>query len=488
MSGEVLATDERLRMLIETMPDPVFFKDGDGRWQVVNRAALDAFEVRGDYRGKTDCDLAKEADFYRDAFEYCADTDEAAWQQGSISRSDERLPRRDGTVHVYDTYKIPLFHPDGSRKGLIVLGRDVTDRQRAEDILRASEQQLRSILSTMLDAVFLVDGAGKLTFANPAAERLLGAASGDIVGRSWSQGPWSFLRRNGDGKLDRLEDCRSLVSGAEIVVVRADGSRVVASMNSAPLGEAGSGYVVAARDVTEGAELAALKTAFLQIAAHELRTPLTPLRLLLEQTARRAARGQPIPAHTVERMQRQAERLTTLVNELVELVRLEQGVLPVSPRAIDVEALVGAVVDGYREEVPDRTVRVGVKRPVIADVDPARIERVVDSLIDNAIKYSSGDVEIEVDGDGATVRVSVCDRGPGVAPKDEAFIFSRFYRAPAVETVRHGGLGLSLALSRETVRRHGGDLTYRRREGGGSVFSFTVPRAHEPALDRASAH
>jgi len=363
----------------------------------------------------------------------------------------------------------------------VVLGRDITDKKRAEQRQTANERQLRAILSTTLDAILLIDRTGIITFLNPAAENMLGVSSNDAVGTRWDAGAWTFTLpsgRPGELPIDVVAQTRKPVHGAEVVIVRADGARVIASMNAAPLDEPPGAIVVAAQDITSRAELVALKSAFLQIASHELRTPLTPLRLLLRQTAARLARDEHIESEVIARMQRQTDRLTALVNELVDLVRLEQGMLPLNPKPTDIDALVNGVVEEYRNEAKGRTINFAapIEINARADVDSARIEQVVSSLIDNAIKYSDGPIDVRVEAQRGYVHISVQDRGPGVAPGDRAAIFSRFFRAGSAAGDRHGGLGLGLALSRETIRQHRGELTYAPREGGGSSFTITLER------------
>jgi len=133
--------EERLRTLINASPDTVFFKDGDGRWLVVNNMARQIFALEQvDYQGKTDIELAEYSPFYREAFLTCVTTDEAAWANPPLSRSDETLFQLDGSYKVYDVIKVPLFHEDGRRKALVVLGRDITERKQAEEALRQAQK------------------------------------------------------------------------------------------------------------------------------------------------------------------------------------------------------------------------------------------------------------------------------------------------------------------------------------------------------------
>lgn len=143
-----ITTEERLRTLVEASPDPIFMKDGQGRWLEVNRAGLELFQLENvDYRGKSEEELAEYSPFYKEALLYCGVTDANAWTVGGLSRNEERIPRPNGVIRTYDVLKIPLFHANGSRKGLLVLGRDITERIIAEeerDRLLEKEQVARA--------------------------------------------------------------------------------------------------------------------------------------------------------------------------------------------------------------------------------------------------------------------------------------------------------------------------------------------------------
>lgn len=126
-------SEDHLRTLFNAVPDAVFFKDGAGRWLAVNPAALKLFGLMGgEYQGKTDVELADYSPFYRDALLTCAETDRRAWERGHLTRKEENIPNPDGTMQSHDVIKVPLFHPDGTRKGLVVLARNITDYKIAE--------------------------------------------------------------------------------------------------------------------------------------------------------------------------------------------------------------------------------------------------------------------------------------------------------------------------------------------------------------------
>ncbi|GAK50813.1 PAS/PAC sensor hybrid histidine kinase [Candidatus Moduliflexus flocculans] len=138
-------SEERLRTLINAMPDIICFKDGEGRWLEANIFDEHLFQLDGvDYRGKKDSELAAFSEFYREAFLMCEATDERAWQAGGISRGEEVIPRPDGPPAVFDIIKVATFHPDGRRKGLVVVGRDITERKQAEEDVRRLNAELEA--------------------------------------------------------------------------------------------------------------------------------------------------------------------------------------------------------------------------------------------------------------------------------------------------------------------------------------------------------
>ena len=130
--------EQRLRALINSTPDIICFKDGNGKWLEANDADLDLFDLKNvDYRGKTDQELAEYTNpIYREAFLNCNSSDDIAWVNKEISQGEEIIPKKDGTEKIYDVIKVPLFESDGTRKGLVVLGRDITERKKAINALK----------------------------------------------------------------------------------------------------------------------------------------------------------------------------------------------------------------------------------------------------------------------------------------------------------------------------------------------------------------
>lgn len=133
--------ERRLSTLMNSMVDFVNFKDGEGRWIQANEFGLKLFQLENvDYRGKKDSELAQYTEFYAEALKNCEESDEETWINGKITRCEEVIPLPDGTDKIFDTIKVPLFQEDGSREGLVIMGRDITSLRQAEERLLRSEK------------------------------------------------------------------------------------------------------------------------------------------------------------------------------------------------------------------------------------------------------------------------------------------------------------------------------------------------------------
>jgi PAS domain S-box-containing protein len=135
-------SEESLRILINSTPDVILFKDGNGKWIEANDSILEAFEVdKNNYKGKSDEELSSVSDFFKEALLLCGQTDEAAFKNKQAMRSEEHIPQRDGSFKIFDVIKVPLFHKNGTRKGLIIYGRNITDyKKAAQELIVAKEQ------------------------------------------------------------------------------------------------------------------------------------------------------------------------------------------------------------------------------------------------------------------------------------------------------------------------------------------------------------
>jgi two-component system phosphate regulon sensor histidine kinase PhoR len=357
--------------------------------------------------------------------------------------------------------------------------------RRGERGLRALGAEVRATVDSMADAVLLVDDAARIVEANRAALSLLGVRSKDEVLGPFDAWVERFAPRAPDGNTiprERFAVLRVLEGAPsarlDAVLRRADGADVFVSVNAAAVdrGDGRRRLVVAVlRDVTPARRLDELRDEFLATAAHELKTPLAVVKAYAQLMARRGA-GDP---QALAVIQRQVDRLTRLVQHLLETTRL--GLEGDARRAepFDLGRLAAEAVDGVRPTAPAHDLRLAIAGPAPVVADRDRISRVLASLLDNAVRFSptGGAVEVNVAARDGEATVSVRDHGVGIPAERQAQVFERYYRAHAGTPHDYGGLGLGLETSREIVRRHGGRMWFESEPGSGSTFHFTLPLA-----------
>ena len=247
-------------------------------------------------------------------------------------------------------------------------------------------------------------------------------------------------------------------------------------------------------------QLDKLKTQFLSMASHELRTPLTAVSGFIQIARRRMSRlgaASDIPTpwreeaqkadETLEMANRQGKKLARLIDELLDVSRLQQGRVEMRLAEMELADVVREVAERMRLLSKGHEIETKIEgvAPVVADRD--RIEQVFENLVGNAIKYSpdAGRILVSMHVNGANAIVSVRDEGIGVAPGEVEKIFGLFYRSPDPRADHVGGLGLGLYISREIVSRHHGRLWAERNAGVGTTFHVTLPLARVRSREEA---
>lgn len=234
------------------------------------------------------------------------------------------------------------------------------------------------------------------------------------------------------------------------------------------------------------------KQDFLSVVSHELKTPVAVIKAYTEVLEGRAARGDAsaVDRDLLVRIGEQADRMLALVEQFLDLQRIEAGLMPLEESRFDLTELARRLVQTTQMMTSAHQLRVEATGPVYVRADRRRIEQVLQNLLDNAIKYSpkGGPVIVYVDtvegpdGHGPRARVRVQDRGVGIPPAALPRVFERFYQADTKLVRGHVGLGLGLYISREIIARHGGEMGVESVEGEGATFWFTLPLARGPVL------
>jgi signal transduction histidine kinase len=237
-----------------------------------------------------------------------------------------------------------------------------------------------------------------------------------------------------------------------------------------------------ARLLVETQRAVRLRDQFLSVASHELRTPITSLKLSVEHLRRAEASGRELSGDalhgSLERVSHSTQRLQRLVDELLDVTRIEQGQLTLWPTEVDLGKVVNNVAEQLELDLAAAKCSLSIESrgPTVGTWDGRRLEQVVTNLLSNAIKFGAGrPIEVRVRNAGDVEELTVTDHGIGIDPARVAYVFDRFERA--VSAVNYGGLGLGLYLARSIVEAHGGTIKVESQLGEGSTFTVRLPSA-----------
>ncbi len=443
----------------------------------------------------------------RRAWELGPDLPEERWpifrrvmRRRGVVRFEGRLRRRDGSLLPVD---ITVYRTDfEGEERLVAFVNDTTRRRAALEALRESETRFRQIAETIDEVFWLVDWRrDRGIYISPAFETL------------WQQDPSVFYEDwHAGARSMHPEDAprarqafRRAIAGhtgyeAEFRIIRPDGStRWIHDRGFLILDEAGEVSRIAglsedvtarktselaleqARDEAEAANRA--KNVFLSTMSHELRTPLNAIigfaRLMEgEDGLSREHRN------NLATINRSGRHLLELINEVLEISRIEAGRVFLEEEAFDLEDTLRTIEEMMSERARHKGLRLGVERrgtlPHYVRGDGSRLRQVLVNLLGNAVKFTEqGGVELRVASMEEGIHFAVSDSGPGLGVEDRERIFEAFYQSPASAAMGEG-TGLGLAISREFVRLMGGDITVRSEPGIGTTFEFTIPLREAP--------
>jgi PAS domain S-box-containing protein len=489
-------SEERLRTLINATPDIVCFKDGEGRWLEANPADLELFRLQGvDYRGKKDSELAEFSPFYREAFLACEQSDEIAWLAGGVSRGEEVVPVPDGGSRVYDVIKAPLFHESGQRKGLIVIGRDVTERKRAEEKLREEEQRFREAIAMAPYPMGIVDLDGRVLYTNDKLSDIFGYSRESLptVDDLWRAAYPDPKRRERVRSVWEPAVREAIKSGREMEpqrlrIVARDGEMRDVELRMVPIGDRCLVTMVdltAQREIEdhlrrakEEAEAASRsKSEFLANMSHEIRTPLHGLMgmlHLLESTD-----VTPDQMEFIDKARLSCKRLANLLNDILDLSKVEAGRLELKETAFNLHETLETVSTLFAHAAGRKglelSVRADSRLPGLLVGDPARLQQILHNLVGNAVKFTpSGEIRVEAHSLGRNrdgrVRVlfEVVDTGEGIPDDLMEHVFESFTQAEGDMTRRHQGAGLGLLIVKRLVQLMGGGVAVESEQGSGT--------------------
>ena len=367
-------------------------------------------------------------------------------------------------------------HLEGLATELAAITTRLRDRL---DELTEERDRAGQIVDALDDGVLLLDGAGRLLVANPAARAWFGLPDDLRPGLPAER----VLGVSQIAELaEKAAETRAPATCTVSVVFPEYRTLALRAFPLADRGPTGR-IVVTMTDITQRRRLEVLRRDFVANASHELKTPVAALRALAETLLTALPDDPEAGRGFAVRIGREAERLDALVRDLLDLSRVERGTLDVEP--VDLVGLAKEVVGSYADRAEERRIKLRTElQPNVAmRGDRAQLGLLLSNLIDNAVRYtpSKGTVRVRLDASESRAVLQVADTGEGIPANELSRIFERFYRVDKARARQTGGTGLGLAIVRHVAESHGGMVTVDSELGRGTTFTVTLPVAGPPS-------
>jgi PAS domain S-box-containing protein len=387
--------------------------------------------------------------------------------------------RRDGTTFPIEVLLAPMSV--GGRKMFVIFVRDLTARKSAEERFRLAVELCPS-------GMVMYKADGTILLVNTETEKLFRYPRDELIGKSVDllipQGSRAEHARWHQAIFDSAR-AHSVGARGEFLGLRKDGTEfpIEIALNTIPMRDGSTVLLSSINDVSNRKRSEQAKDEFVAMVSHELRTPLTSITASLGLLVADPADSLAEPAKRLLIIAHSnSMRLVRLLNDILDIEKIESGKIEFHMRRIDVRLLVEQAIEANRGFASQFNVVVkldpeSVDAPVHVDVD--RLTQVITNLLSNAAKYSpaGGEVMVTIAEIGKFVRISVRDHGPGIPEKFKSRIFERFAQAESAETREKGGTGLGLSIVKQIVNKLGGEAGFEAAPSGGSIFFVDLPRS-----------
>ncbi len=490
-------SERRYATLAEVSPVGIFRRDGLGNCLYVNErwcqiAGLSQEEALGQGWLKA---------LHPDDRERVSQAWEQAIRDHSSFQLEYRFQRADGTITWVFGQAVAETNIHNNSKGFVGSITDINDRKQAEATLQESERRWRSLLENVRLAVVGLNDQGKIDYVNSFFLELTGYTQAEILGQDWfTTFLPTFQRSQVRDYFQEILD-QQLHSYYQNTIITKSGEEKIIAWNNTRLqslkGEA-LGTMSIGEDITERYAIERMKNEFISVVSHELRTPLTAIHGALNLlstglVAPESNRGQQVIKIAAE----STERLVRLVNDILELERLECGKIRLVKHRVNAAELLRLAQDQMQVMANRTGIRIEIlPQDIEFEADGDRMIQVLTNLMSNAIKFSASGSMIQLsvktefrplvsEIPTASVLFSVKDQGRGIPPEKMESIFERFHQVDASDSRQKGGTGLGLAICRSIVEQHGGKIWVESVIDQGSCFYFSIPVTMEEKDDES---
>jgi two-component system phosphate regulon sensor histidine kinase PhoR len=346
------------------------------------------------------------------------------------------------------------------------------------DVANKERNQLRAILSSMVEGVIAVDRGDRIVHLNEAAANMLHLGGSPVIGTRI----WDGIRN--PQIIQPLQEVLSdgIPRSAEVLIAGRANDQVL-ELAAAPLRDGNgnlAGALTVLHDVTELRRLQGIRKDFVANVSHELKTPVTAIGGLVETLIEDPQMDQVQRQHFLERLHAQNDRMIALVRDLLTLSRIETESYGLELDRVDLRAVVQDSLRTLAPQAAQHDLHLAThlpEAPLYVRTNDDAFRQIVDNLIDNAIKYTpgGGSIGVSLAQHDGWAECSIADTGVGIAEEEQERVFERFYRVDKARSREVGGTGLGLSIVKHLARAIGGDVSLRSRPGAGSTFTVRVP-------------
>lgn len=473
--------EQQLNTLIDHMPDFVNFKDGEGNWIKANKFAIQLFNLENiQYKGRRDSELENFTNVSREKLISCENSDEKVWKDGKLIRYEEVIPVSNEDHKIFDTIKVPIFHTNGQRKGLIVIGRDITDKKKIEQRLKDNEQLYRSLVENNTDAIINLDLNFNILSVNEATEKITGYCKEELIKKPFSD----LVDKKDQTKVTEnfIDASKGKTSRIEMSGIHKKRHSILLDIKSEPLriNEKLVGIFTVVRDITAAKEKEELirKSEKLSVVgelacavAHEVRNPLTALKGFVQLLQYKNINNEDKDKHYYDIMLTEIERINLIVSEFMMLSRPQAITYQnknVVSLLVDVITLLETIAIMKNIEVT----REFESNISLVKCEGNQIKQVFINIFKNAIEAvpTNGKIHIKVKKwKNSRICISFSDNGNGIPNDLIGRLGEPFY------TTKEKGTGLGLMVCYKIIEEHGGRINIKSEMSQGTTVDIIFP-------------
>lgn len=471
---------EFLYKVIDINPSHIFVRDYDGKIILANQKAASFYSMRPqELVGKTEIEINPNKE---EAYKFIIEDKEIIDRNDTKIIPEEMVTDLNGNIIWLKTVKVPIISEKEETSQVLVVSTDITNYKKVEKELKKERDRAQKYLDVAETIMVVINEKEQVIHINKKACEILECNESEVIGRNWFNNfiPKDIQEEVRNGFYEFMSGEVDILEFAEYRILTKSGTEKVIEWHNGHLKDEDNkivGTVISGQDITQRKEVDRMKSDLINTVSHEIRTPLASILGFVELLLKREL-DQEKTRKYLQVMHKEARRLTDLINDFLDIQRMETGKQIFEKERFKIDNLINEVVEIYSMDKADSfKIEVhGDNLSVYGDYD--RIKQLVSNLISNAKKYSTDkeEISIEIIEKEKELEIAVEDKGLGIPKESIPKLFSKFYRVDNSDHRKIGGTGLGLAICKEIVEAHGGKIWIKSRLGIGTKVYFTIPK------------